>query len=138
MSSAGHEVLEHTADVGIRAWGDSVKTVFEQAAWGLAAILGIGANAEVGDEHVVTASAGDREALLVDFLNELIVLHETKDAAFAGIEVVELSDTSLRVVVRTVPLAGEPLGTGVKAATYHRLAFRETERGFEAEVYLDV
>ena len=138
MASAGHEVLEHTADIGIRAWGDSVETVFEQAAWGLAEILGAAAAGGNGDEHVVTASAGDREALLVDFLNELLLLHEREESAFTGIEILELSGTDLRALVRSVPLTGEPMGTGLKAATYHRLALRKTDAGWEAEVYLDV
>jgi SHS2 domain-containing protein len=115
-----------------------VATVFEQAAWGLAEILGARADAGDGEEHVITASADDREALLVDFLNELLLLHETEEASFAGLEIEYLSSKELRAVVRTVALHGEPVGTGVKAATYHRLTLRETERGVEAEVYLDV
>jgi SHS2 domain-containing protein len=138
LPEGGHEVLEHTADVGIRAWGKSVEAVFEHAAWGLAEILGATANGANGEQHIVTASGADRDALLVDFLNELILLHETREAAFAGIEIVELSDTGLRAIARTVPLTDEPAGTGVKAATYHRLALLESERGYEAQVYLDV
>ncbi|MFN2545118.1 MAG: archease, partial [Actinomycetota bacterium] len=36
----GYEILEHTADVGIRAFAPTLASVFEQAAWGLAEILG--------------------------------------------------------------------------------------------------
>ena len=138
VTSAGFEILEHTADVGIRSWGPSLAATFEQACWGLAEILGARATGTGGTEHVVGAKAGDREALLVDLLNELILLHETKEAAFTEIEIEDVSETELRANVTTLPIAGEAATTGVKAATYHRLSLRETERGFEAEVYLDV
>jgi SHS2 domain-containing protein len=36
---AGFELLEHTADVGIRARGPSLEAVFEQATLGVAGVL---------------------------------------------------------------------------------------------------
>ena len=37
---AGFELLEHTADVGIRARGATLEEAFEQATLGLAVVLG--------------------------------------------------------------------------------------------------
>jgi SHS2 domain-containing protein len=138
MMPGGYEILEHTADVGIRSWGSSREEAFEQAAWGLADILGIRAG-EPGEVRAVQAEATDLEALLVDFLNELLLLHEGEEVGFAAVRVQEASDTAVRAEVEVLPLQGEPEGTAVKAATYHRLEVREDEDGHvETRVYLDV
>jgi SHS2 domain-containing protein len=134
----GYEILEHTADIGIHALGPTLVAVFEQAALGLAAILGASADAPRAEVRRVEAEAGDREALLVDFLNELLLLHETEEVALGSVEVRDLSDRHIVADVGVVPVAGETESTGVKAATYHGLEIREIEGGFEARVYLDV
>lgn len=139
--TAGYEILEHTADVGIRAFGPTFESVFEQAAWGLAEILGAKALKEgLGQAPVraVKATASDREALLVDFLNELLFLHESEEAAFSDVRVTRLNDQEVEATVELTPLEGEPETTGVKAATYHQLSIEETDGGYEARVYLDV
>lgn len=134
----GYRILEHTADIGIESWGPSRERAFEQAAWGLAEILGAQVSRSVGGTATIEATASDLAALLVDFLNELLLLHETGEVGFAGVAVTELSDTALRAEIDVVPLRGETETTGVKAATYHRLEVTETEDGVRARVYLDV
>ena len=104
----------------------------------LADILGAKSRGPAERTATVKAGASDREALLVDFLNELLLLHETEEAAFGGIRVTRLAEGELDATVELAPLAGEPETTGVKAATYHQLEVRETGGGFEARVYLDV
>ena len=44
-SERGHELLEHTADIGIRAWGRRLEDAFEEAAVVVADILGARAEA---------------------------------------------------------------------------------------------
>jgi SHS2 domain-containing protein len=137
-SPAGYEILEHTADVGIRAWGRTLDAAFEQAAWALVDILG--ATAGTPRRRVrLRAEGQDEGALLVDFLNELIALHETEEAAFASFSVRIVPPRSLVAEVGLAPVEAEPETTGVKAATYHQLRVdRRAEGGVEAVVYLDV
>ena len=136
--SPGYEILEHTADIGIHAWGPTLPHVFEQAAWGLAEILGARASVPIEAAQTTEITAADREALLVAFLNELILLHESEEAVFIDIGFPWFSETGLTAEVCYGLLEGEAVSTGVKAATYHRLQIRETDDGFEAQVYLDV
>lgn len=135
--AAGYEILPHTAEVGIRSWGSSLAEAFEQAAWGLADILGATASG-AGEARTIRASGSDEGALLVDFLNELLFVHESEEVAFSGIRIARLSETDLEAEVTVVPLSGEPVGTAVKAATYHQLAVDRRPSGVEARVYLDV
>jgi protein archease len=134
----GFEILEHTADIGIRSWGPTLASCFEQSALGLAEILGARSGRPAEGRAAVRAEAGDREGLLVDFLNELLLLHERDEVAFAEVRVLEVDDRVARADVGVVPLAAETETTGVKAATYHGLEVRDVPDGVEARVYLDV
>lgn len=134
---AGFEVLEHTADIGIRAWGRSDAEAFEQAAAGLVELLGARAMGP-GEARALSASGRDPGGVLVDFLNEMLVLHETEGVGVAAVRIDRLSDTGLEATVEVVPLRAPPEGIEVKAATYHQLRVdRDPERTL-VEVYLDV
>lgn len=131
------ELLEHTADIGIRATGDTLEDAFAAAAEALASILGVWFPGE-GESRVVRVEGRDPEALLVAWLDEVLYLREAEDAVFGGFEVRSIGD-ELEAVVRLAPEAGRRIeGQDVKAATYHRLEVRRGPEGAEARVYLDV
>lgn len=139
--TAGFTLFEHTADVGVRAWGGSRETVFEEAAKGMFSL--VCDPQTVGREEKlpvrVEAPSGDFELLLVAWLNELLYLFEAQRIVFSEFRVLELTANGL-----TAEVAGEALGShhavcgGVKAATYHGLKLAPTTDGWEAEVILDV
>jgi SHS2 domain-containing protein len=134
----GFEILEHTADVGIRALGATLEECFEQATWALAGIIGIDRPGE-GEDIEVALEASDLEGLLVDWLSEVLYLHDSRDAVLAGVTLDSVADAAARGTVVLAPRAGRAVaGTQVKAITYHRLRVAEIEDGFVAEVYLDV
>jgi len=135
---AGFELLEHTADVGIRAWGSSANEAFAEAALGLAGLMGIRV-ARRGERRTVRARAGDLPALLVAFLDELLGIYETESLGFAAVDVIALSEHGLIAEVETGPAPVDPVGTSVKAATYHQLAVEHRPGGaVEVRVFLDV
>ncbi len=138
---AGFTLLEHPADVGVRAWGASEEAVFEEAAKGMFSLVcdpqTVGSLETLLVE--VEAPAADHELLLVAWLNELLYLFEARRVLFSGFRVLELGESTVRAEV-----AGEPLGPhhlvcgGVKAATYHGLKLARSDDGWEGEVILDV
>ena len=136
--SGGYRILEHTADIGIESWGESIRECFEQAGYGLAELLGGQAVSGAADQAHVSSSGGDRGALLVDFLNQLLLLHETQEVAFSEIKVTRITGTELEAEVEIQPIEGETETTGIKAATYHRLEMLEENGSVRARVYLDV
>ena len=77
-------------------------------------------------------------ALLVDFLNQLVFLHETEEVGFSRIRVTDATETALTAEVDVVPISGEPEGPPVKGATFHRLRVDRSPDRVEAQVYLDV
>jgi SHS2 domain-containing protein len=159
------EILEHTADIGLRAYGKSQEELFENAAWGLAEILDavrpvrvIGAAAVDAGTPTRSPSARSRgapagyaprpqrielepsdiEALLVDWMNELILLTEEGKACVADVRVHGVSEEGMQARVDLVDCDLVPEGTELKAATYHQLSVRPTEDGWVAVVYFDV
>jgi SHS2 domain-containing protein len=133
------EILEHTADVGLRARAPTLAELFEALGEGLATLQGAWFP-NGGTERNVEVEAPDQSALLVSWLDELLYVHETEDAVFTGLAVDRVDDTTLSARVRLSPRGDRELeGVGVKAATYHRVKVaRESGGGWNAQVYLDV
>ena len=132
------EVLEHTADIGLRVRGATVEELFEAAGEGLATLQGAWFPGE-GQEETVTVRATDRPALLVAWLDELLFIHESRDAVFGGFDVHSVGERELDARVRLAARGDRELeSVGVKAATYHRLRLEREPDGWVAEVYLDV
>jgi SHS2 domain-containing protein len=137
----GYDLFDHTADVGVRAWGGSEELVFEEAARGMFSLV-CDPRTVGGVEKLsvrVEAPSADHELLLVAWLNELLYLFESRRMVFSDFRILELGDDGL-----TAEVAGEKMGPrhavcgGVKAATYHGLKLAKTGDGWEAEVILDV
>jgi protein archease len=149
-AGAGFELLEHTADVGVRARGATLEEAFEQATLGLAEVQGAPAPEEgtagggepmagSGERVAVRVAAPDPGALLVDWLSEVLWLAETRAAAVAGVRVERVGDGAAAGSVVLVSGGPAPDGTFVKAVTYHRLRVEpDPGGGWLVEVYLDV
>lgn len=138
--NAGYELVDHTADIGIRAHGRERAEVYEQAAAGMFSLICDPMTIRRTETVEVTAEAAKPDLLLAAWLNELLYRFEAERVLFSGFEVTELDDQHLRARV-----SGEPLDPrrhaicgGVKAATLHQLSLQPHEDGWEGFVLLDV
>jgi SHS2 domain-containing protein len=138
--------IEHTADLGIEIEADSLERLFEAGAYGLTGVL---VGSELGTEpsnsspavtwRELVLEAPDREALLVDWLRELLYIQETEGLLLAVAEVADLGDTKL--VARagfTRPPPSEGAERELKGVTYHDLEVRQREGGWFARVVFDL
>lgn len=134
------EILEHTADIGVRAWGASLEELFANAAFGLQSIAFEAPNVTAGEPHSIQAEGEDLEALLVNFLNDVVFYLDARRVAFARF------DLQLTGAARVSGQGwGEPRDPVrhrarlvVKAATYHQLRVAREPDRWVAEVYLDI
>ena len=136
----GFELVEHTADIGIRARGHRREEVFELAAEAMFSLICDPMTIEGAETVEVSVAAEQPDLLLAAWLNELLYRFEAGRILFDRFEVTELGDTHLRAAV-----SGEPLDPvrhavcgGVKAATLHELSLTPCEDGWEGFVLLDV
>ena len=134
----GFEILEHTADVGVRARGASLHEVFEQATHGLLDITG--ATGSGRSERVdINVEAPDVAAVLADWLEEVLYQQDARDAVVTGLKVEDVTEKSASGWIEIGPREEDLEGTAVKAITYHQLAVIEQPDGtFEAVVYFDI
>ena len=132
------EIIEHTADVGIRAHGATLEDLFEQTARGLADITGAWKPGS-GEPVLIEVEARDLGGLLVDWLEEVLYLQDARDSVLRDIRLEHVADTSAVGTVSLAPRGEEVLaGTAVKAITFHRLRVEREGDHWVAEVYVDV
>jgi SHS2 domain-containing protein len=132
--------MEHTADLGLEVEAPTLPVLFERA--GLAMLsLRMDLRAVEPRERVELAvAAEDREALLRDWLQLLLVRAEVDRFAIAELAVEELSERSVRGwgAGERVDPARHRFHTEIKGVSYHELAVRETPSGWRARIILDV
>ena len=128
--------VERTAEVCLHVEAASFGELAAEAARALARIeLDGQAPTPRGKWRDIELCAPDRAALLVDWLNELIHRAKTDRWLAAEFQVIEASDTSLRMRARGVSVAVAP--ARVKRATFAGLEIRPTPGGLEAQILLD-
>ena len=117
-----------------------MKQVFANAARGLFSIITELDSVAVTEKRVIQITAPDHEALLVNWLDELIYLFEAKGMLFNRFEITAISNTELRAEAfgEKINLVRHKLKTQVKAATYHMLKIEQIEDGYRAQVIFDV
>jgi SHS2 domain-containing protein len=139
VAKSGHELVEHTADEGLRVWAPSLDELFAEAAVGLIRVMGEASASETRSEEV-RIDAPDLDALFVDFLSEVLFLFEARDIAVERADLAVSSEpwTATGTLSGRSADAFAATGAAVKAVTYHGLEIKRTETGYEAVVYLDV
>ncbi len=136
-AQAGHEFVDHTAELALRLRAPAFDALLAEAVRAVGGLLVAEAGAAgPAKTRAVELTAADREALLVDLLNELVFVAETERWAPLGVEVIEATGTRVRLRLSGVRLAGTP--SRIKGATFHGLRVRARGRQLEAEVILDV
>lgn len=124
--------------MGVRAYGDSIEAVFEQATRGLLDISGTLAHG-VGDRVAIEVHAKDLGGVLVDWLQEVLYLQDAGDRVITSLKVASVTDTRAEGWVETDPRARDLEGTAVKAITYHQLQVAQQGDGsWFATVYFDI
>jgi SHS2 domain-containing protein len=133
-------ILEHTADVGFEAHGATWEEVFANAARALFHLIVEPESVVPREETAVRVEGRDPPDLLVNWLSELLYLHDAEGWLFCDFELRALQDTSLAAVVRgeRIDRARHQLKLMVKAITYHQLALEHTPQGWQARVYVDI
>ena len=132
-----YEEIEHTADVGIRAYGSTLDELFANAAEGMFSLVADLGSVKAVGEIEVRLEAEDLPTLLLRWLSELLYIHETQRLLFASFEV-HVDGTSLRGRARgeTIDKKRHELRLALKAVTRHRLTV-DPHKGI-AEVIFDI
>ncbi len=133
-------ILEHTADVGFEAFGSTREEAFVNAARALIYLIVELDSIDPREEVSVQVQGTDPESVLVNWLSEILYLHDAEGWLFRDFEIQSLEDNSLRALAR-----GEKFQRSrhqakllLKAITYHQLALEKTPGGWRVQVYVDI
>ena len=138
------KILEHTADIGIMAYGKTKREVFINSAKGMFEIIAGNNNGKVNNNFSckVILKAEDLEDLLVAWLNELLYISETKLVILTKFKIKELSIKNIGAEVEGIKItrSGRKIEKEIKAVTYHCLEIKkDEEKGFwSAQVIFDI
>jgi SHS2 domain-containing protein len=150
------DLRSHTADVAVAATGETLAETFASVAAGLTEAHCEGVPAGTGDRFRFPVAAESREALLFDYLDELIYQRDVRNVLPADHEVaieagsdadgrrtggeedaVADSEWRLEATARGVPLTAVD-AREIKAVTYSEMVLEETPTGWRAYVVFDV
>ena len=136
----GFEIIDHTADVGVIAYGADVKELFSNAASALFSLITEPESIEEKLQHKVEISSEDRDSLLVEWLNELIYLFDAELILFNKFEIEGLSHNQLKATCygEKIDPSKHRIKIGIKAATYHMLEVDKDSNGYKAQIIFDI
>ncbi len=136
-----YELIDHTADIGIRVEAKDLKNLFADAAVAMFDVIAEKMNVTTGMKKKnikVTLQAGNREELLLRWLSELLSLADCKGVYFNKFDIESLTNTAIEAKASGFLRKYFVGKREIKAVTYHDLKIEEQGGLFTAEVIFDV
>jgi len=140
MTRLPYEVFDHTADIGLCAYGPTLSELFCNAAAGMQSLLVPPQQVRSQVRREVSAQGPDLVALLVAWLNEFIFLFDTEYLLFKRFEISDCTGTQIRAVVWGEPYDANrhELSSAIKAVTWHEACVEPEAEGYRARVIFDI
>jgi SHS2 domain-containing protein len=134
------EVLDHTADIGLIIYGEDLKTLFENAGEAFFHLITDLKKVRQRLERRIEIKGESLERLMVDWLSELLYLHDVENLLFKGFKVESVGEGGLKARVKGEPFQEgvHVIKTGVKAVTYHQIEVRKENGRWRAQIIFDL
>jgi len=135
-----YDLIDHTADVGVKAYGKNLSEAFEHAAKAMFDIITDNSEIETVGQYTILLDAHDLEQLLVDWLSELLYLNSAKNLVFGFFKVnLDEKNNSLSATVfgEKYNISKHKIGAEIKAVTYHMLEVKN-KKPFHVQVLFDI
>jgi SHS2 domain-containing protein len=141
MLTKRFEIIEHTSDIGLIAYGKSLVEAFANAAYGMFSIITELENVRETESRRVEISGDDMddmEGLLFEWLNSLIYFLDVEMLLFKRFDIIYLDERRLEAICygEKYDPSRHQLKTGVKSATYHMLEVDRAKK--QVQVIFDV
>jgi SHS2 domain-containing protein len=128
--------IGHTADWALEIQARDMTDLLATAANGMLHLMELHPPEVPGEIIQIELECPDRESLLVEWLQELLYLIESKEVGIGRMDIAVENETHLVADIEQIP--GAHLTKEIKAVTYHGLRIDETESGLKATVVFDV
>ena len=133
-----YKLIEHTADIGLIAYGNTLADAFGNAAYGMFSIIAELDSVAESQSRCIDLKSSDQESLLFEWLNRLLYYFDVDLLLFKNFEVNILPENRLSAICygEKYDRLRHHLKTGVKSATYHMLKVDSVKK--EVQVIFDV
>ncbi|MCP4724100.1 MAG: archease [bacterium] len=138
------EIIDHSADIGLKITGDTIEEFFEAAAEGMFSIILDPGSMQHDTTIKISLSEPDYDDLLLEWLRELLFLFETKKLVLSKYKIsITVNESNAKNL--TAECSGElfdknkhQFNTEIKNVTYHRLKVEKHFNKWEGEVIFDL
>ncbi len=132
--------LDHTGDLGIEVYGQDLMELFENAGQALFHVITDPSMVEGKVEKEISLIYDDLGTLMVDWLSELLYLHDVDGLLFGRFHVRSIGDRDFKAKAwgDFFEERKHVIRTEVKAVTFHQLEVKQKRGGWQATVILDL
>ncbi len=132
-------IIEHTADIGIEAYGKTLEEAFENAAKGMFSIMTGGGKIESKIVREIKIPFDmDAEQLLVDWLSELLYIRDVEHLVFGEFDVKIDKELVGKAYGEEYSIEKHGYGMEIKAVTYHMLEVKKDKKGYVVRCLFDI
>ena len=136
-----YQRLDHTADIGVRAFGRTPAALFQNAALGMLEIWIDPRRVRLSKTVKLHATGANLEDLLVGWLSEILYQVSARKMLLKKFEFQAMTPTQVRAVGwgERIDPKRHAIQKEIKAVTYHGLMIRKNREGMlTAQVIFDI
>ena len=137
-----YEFLEHTADAKFRAYGKTLEQAFINCAYAMTDVITDHKKIKPTTEKRISVESEDEKALVYDFLEQFLILLDTKRFLLAKIEELKIVKNekfklTAKAVGDTKPENYE-INIAIKAVTYQEMFIKKEKDKYTIQVIVDI
>jgi SHS2 domain-containing protein len=135
-----YQQTDHTADIGLKIFGNSLPDLFANAGYALCDILADISKVSPVTKQTFCLQRDTTEELLIEWMGDLLYTFETEGLIFSKFNIISINKNSLSAEAEGEFFNSEIhfIKNGIKAVTYHKLKIEEKSGLWQAELVLDI
>ena len=137
-----YKYIDHTADLKVRAYGKTLEEAFANAAIGGFDFLTDTSKIKKKIEKKITIKSKRVEALLYDFIEQLLFLLDTEGFIISGFKDMKIKeandDFELTCIAQGDSYKNYEVKGDIKSITYSEMGVHKEKAGFVIDVVLDI
>jgi SHS2 domain-containing protein len=133
-------LLDHTADLGMLVFGGDLEELFTNAGEAFFTIITDLRRVRESTERIIRVESTNLEDLMVNWLGELLYLHDVDGLLFRSFSIDELRDGTMKARARGEAFheGRHVIKTEIKAVTYHQIEVKEEKGRWRARIIFDL
>lgn len=131
--------LEHTADIKVKVFGETLEEAFENSAYALKEIM-TKDKIKIKIKKQIKAKGTDLKSLLYHFLEEFLILLDSEGFVLGKISSLKIDEKKREITAEIVGdlITNYETLTHVKAVTYNDMEIKQINKGYEIIIVFDV